>query len=334
MKYSIIIPVYNAEKYLDDCLKSVLSENRDDIEIIAVDDGSRDKSPMILKQWKKTDSRLKVISQKNSGVSAARNNGILSASGKWILFVDSDDYFLDSPFEKFDRLIEDYPNCKLFIYNTSLEKEINIESDREELMLATLGVKETKRQYSEILFLATVWGKLYNTEMLKKQNLCFDTELVMGEDMFFNMQVELLIDKIVTFNHNFYYYRPNQNSASKGFNPNVPKRDFVFQKKLGHFCEEYHLKNVKEIGCKESAINGILLSCNSCFFKYPIVKYKESKRLFEEFIQIETYQTALKEFDQYKKYNILQRVTLFNIKKGLYFPGYMLRKIYSYLQKG
>ncbi len=334
MKYSIIVPVYNAEKYLDACLRSVLIEKRSDIEVIAVDDGSKDTSLAILREWEKRDSRLKIVSQKNSGVSVARNNGIKNASGKWILFLDSDDYFLKSPFEKFDYLTDSHQDCEFFIYNTNYEKEVYIDSDREEFILAILGTKVMGNKYSDFMCLATVWGKLYNSKMLKNENLYFDPELVMGEDMFFNMQVSLLIKKIVTFTNNFYYYRPNENSASKGYNPNVPKRDLIFQKKLIEFCKEHGFQIVKRIGCKATAINGILLSCNSCFFKYPLLKYKESKYLFKQFIQNEVYQHALNAFEQYENYNILQKFTLWSLKKRLYFPGYILRKICTCFREG
>ena len=114
IKYSIIIPVYNAEKFLKECLFSVLSSDRSDIEIIAIDDGSTDNSLQILKSIQSLDHRLMIFSQKNAGVSAARNKGLLEATGEWILFLDSDDYFTTEPFNYFDWIIASHINCKVF----------------------------------------------------------------------------------------------------------------------------------------------------------------------------------------------------------------------------
>lgn len=91
-KISVIVPVYNTEKYLDECLNSVENQTLKDIEIICVNDGSTDKSLEILNNHAGKDSRIKVISQENGGVSSARNAGIESSSGSYILFIDSDDF--------------------------------------------------------------------------------------------------------------------------------------------------------------------------------------------------------------------------------------------------
>ena len=92
VKISIIIPVYNVEKYLHECLDSIINQTFKDLEIICVDDGSTDKSSEILEEYEQKDKRFTVISQPNKGVSAARNRGMQQAKGKYIMFVDSDDY--------------------------------------------------------------------------------------------------------------------------------------------------------------------------------------------------------------------------------------------------
>ena len=96
MKFSIIIPVYKVEKYLQECVDSVLSQTFTDYEIILVDDGSPDNCPKICDEYAKTDERIKVIHQKNSGQACARNAAIKMASGEYILCLDSDDYYADT----------------------------------------------------------------------------------------------------------------------------------------------------------------------------------------------------------------------------------------------
>jgi len=98
-KVSIIVPVYNVELYLEECLYSIINQTFEDIEIILINDGSTDHSLEIMEKFAKKDNRIKIISQKNKGVSEARNAGILIASGDYILFVDSDDVILTNTIE-------------------------------------------------------------------------------------------------------------------------------------------------------------------------------------------------------------------------------------------
>ena len=106
IRYSVIIPVYNAEKTIERCLKSLTDQNRQDVEIIVVNDGSLDNSLEIIEKIASTDLRVKVHSQKNRGVSSARNYGIEKASGEWLTFLDSDDFYVTSPFHMFDEILE------------------------------------------------------------------------------------------------------------------------------------------------------------------------------------------------------------------------------------
>lgn len=105
--FSIIVPVYNVEKYLDQCLESILRQTFKDFECIIIDDGSPDNSNIIIDKYVKLDQRFKVIHQKNMGISAARNAGLDIAKGDYIVFVDSDDYIADDYLEKFALKIAD-----------------------------------------------------------------------------------------------------------------------------------------------------------------------------------------------------------------------------------
>ena len=99
MKLSIIIPVYNAEKYIGECIKSILQCDSSDIEIIIINDGSKDKSLSIIKEYQKNDKRIYIIDKENEGVSIARNTGIKEAKGDWIMFVDADDILTNDWFD-------------------------------------------------------------------------------------------------------------------------------------------------------------------------------------------------------------------------------------------
>ena len=104
VKISVVIPVYNVEKYLEQCLDSVIAQSFEDIEVICVNDGSTDSSLEILKRYANNDSRIKIISQKNKGAGAARNVGIENAAGEYVYFMDSDDYLNADAFERLNSV--------------------------------------------------------------------------------------------------------------------------------------------------------------------------------------------------------------------------------------
>ncbi|MCT8647817.1 glycosyltransferase, partial [Glaesserella parasuis] len=111
MRFSVIIPVYNVEKYIIQCLNSVVYQSFSDIEVILVNDGSKDSSGTICDEYAKNDTRIKVIHKENGGLSSARNVGLKSAVGEYILFLDSDDFWLTERFlEDIDRVIETSSN--------------------------------------------------------------------------------------------------------------------------------------------------------------------------------------------------------------------------------
>ena len=104
---SVIVPVYNTEKYLDRCIRSIIDQTFSDFELILVDDGSKDNSGFICDEWEKKDSRIKVIHQKNAGAGAARNAGLAIAKGNYINFVDSDDWITPEMYEILYKLLRE-----------------------------------------------------------------------------------------------------------------------------------------------------------------------------------------------------------------------------------
>ena len=114
IKISVIVPCYNVEKYLDDCLKSLLNQSFKDFEIICINDGSKDSTLEILKKYEKSDKRIKVINQSNHGVSVARNAGVENSSGEYLTFIDSDDWVNANYLEKLYRSITSN-NCEIAV---------------------------------------------------------------------------------------------------------------------------------------------------------------------------------------------------------------------------
>lgn len=196
---SVIIPVYNTEKYLDECIKSVLNQTYQDFELILVDDHSTDNSPLIIKKYLKQDSRIKAVTNKNShGAGGARNTGIELSSGKYLAFLDSDDYYLPNFLEKMlltqkqndtDIVISYYYN--LFNENTFIDK-LNFNYGFEPLNLFS---KKSIPKYLFNVVSYPIWNRLYKKDYLTKYNLYFE-EVLCGEDGLFNTLSTFLADKI------------------------------------------------------------------------------------------------------------------------------------------
>ena len=123
-KISIIVPIFNGELYLEECLNSLVNQTFNDIEIICVNDGSTDNSMKILEDFQKKDSRIEIISQPNQGVSIARNNGVNQANGEYVLFVDSDDWLdLDACAELYSNAVSN--DSDIVLFNSVIENESN-----------------------------------------------------------------------------------------------------------------------------------------------------------------------------------------------------------------
>lgn len=163
---SVVVPVYKVEKYLDECVSSILSQTYNNIEVILVDDGSPDNCPAMCDEWAKRDSRVRVIHKPNGGLSDARNAGIDASTGKYLMFIDSDDYIKPNMAEKLYETIraEDADICACNL--------IACYEDREEIVGAreyvSAGPEKILRMiYDQTAFPITAWNKLYKRE-------CFD----------------------------------------------------------------------------------------------------------------------------------------------------------------
>lgn len=209
-KVSIIMPVYNSEKYLGSALESVLSQDFKDLEIICVNDGSTDSSAKILEQYQADDDRIRIISQKNSGGSAARNNGISHARGGYIMFLDSDDQYAKGVVScAYDRAIETGADIVFYKFARFVGKPTVLASiDR----VTPQVIKEiyTKDNNSERYFndfAILTWNKLIRASLLKSGGVSFNTKLSHDHDVDFSIRLMLAADTLSYVERVGYYYR-------------------------------------------------------------------------------------------------------------------------------
>ena len=224
MKYSVIIPVYNVEKYIDRCLKSVISQNYDDLEIIVVDNGSTDRSGSICDIYANEDANISVYHIENHGVGSARNFGLSKARGEFIYFVDSDDYLVGNLFAEFEDKLTPDLDLLVFSYYNSFEQEMT-EKNRKKKVLPYNGSYD-KYDFSKIfkdLFLSdmlyTVWNKLYRREFLIENNISFE-KYELGEDVRFNLNAYRNVNKVYLSQDSYYVYViGRKGSAMSSYNP-------------------------------------------------------------------------------------------------------------------
>lgn len=208
---SIIVPVYNLEDYIENCINSLLNQTYKNIEIICIDDGSSDGSARIIKEFSDKDSRVIYIFQENSGVSAARNKGLDVSTGDYIMFVDGDDYLHFQAVEVLLYCIEKN-NCDIVgsrHFSTNSFDELGESIVVNDIIAHTLSDVLEKTSYFEY---RTVWGKLYKRDIVTKNR--FPLGISNGEDTVFLFKVLSAEPKIVQIDLPLYFYYNRQGSIS------------------------------------------------------------------------------------------------------------------------
>lgn len=248
---SVIIPVYNVEQYLEEAIKSVMNQTLKNIEIIIINDGSTDKSEIIIENYLKVDKRIVLIKQKNKGQSVARNQGIKKARGKYIYFMDSDDFIEQETLEKcyleceknklelicFDAItfLDTSANnfdCKLLNYNRNFLKENRIYSGKE---IISKSLKNKKYIVSPCLY-------FFKKSILQEKKIKF-YEGIIYEDTLFTTLLLTNIEKLMYLSNRFYYrrYRRDSIMTSKIQEKNLKSLFLIFKE-----LEKYRVKKLKD----------------------------------------------------------------------------------------
>ena len=220
-KVSIVVPVYNVENYLKRCLDSLINQTLKDIEIIIVDDGSKDNSSSICNEYAELDSRIKVIHKENQGLGLARNTGLEVVSGEYVGFVDSDDFVELNTYEQLYNVImnenADMVTCNYYSYISSddIKQKINtissfkiVTGDNLKKLACQLVGKDPRKSEDDIGM--SVWKNLYYVKYLKENDFkfCSEREFV-SEDAIFDLTVVPNMNKAVLITEAFYSYCVN-----------------------------------------------------------------------------------------------------------------------------
>lgn len=226
-KISVVVPIYGVEKYLHQCVDSILAQTIEDIEVILVDDGSPDACPQIVDEYAAKDSRVVAVHQPNGGYGRAVNHGIELAKGEYIGIIESDDWIEPTMYEKLYRAVKEHDvvlaKANFFVYNSKLPKGSQdspwlVPSQGQDLMNAPDGAFDPIKDYPQIFqFHASLWTNLYKADFLKKIPL-IETKGAGYQDFPFIMEVLATCGKMCVVKENLVHYRmePGQNSSTMG----------------------------------------------------------------------------------------------------------------------
>lgn len=275
---TIVIPVYNVEAYIDKTLKSVCGQTYEKLQIILIDDGSTDKSLAICEAWEKRDGRIQIYHQENKGVASARNRGIESAQGKYLMFIDADDWIEPDMLEVLYHMAE---NDQADVSCCMLREEAALDTEQ------TGSVTASKKNSSKMthgkdkiesgLILLSVWGpvcKLYRMDLIR--DIRFE-EYKVAEDLLFNTNVicSEKFEKATLIHYPFYHYVIYNGSAMKqGF-----QEKYIDAMSVEEIC----YNRLTAISEKFGDINLIGCSVSRVFEKYAALSLKEKKKYRNEF---------------------------------------------------
>ncbi len=270
-KITVVIPVYNCDKYLRRAVDSVLKQKFNNYELILINDGSTDNSLNICLDYSKNDN-VKVIDIKNSGVSNARNMGIKKASGEYIIFLDADDYFNEGYFKKLDKIIKN-DNFDIVInnyFNEYSNKDRKVIATKKDRYCDLIKEKNTILNLISNATINNLGNKVYKLDYIKKYNLYFDENIDFGEDLLFNLKyINKCENMYLSSFYNYNYVQYNTKSISKQNIDNRYEKLFYIN---SHILELSHVNQKR----KKEVYNKIRIkNIYSCLINYLFFNREE-----------------------------------------------------------
>lgn len=288
---SVIVPVYNAENHIENCIKSILKQTYQDFELILIDDGSIDKSLKICEKYVKQNKKVRVISQTNRGVSETRNVGLRNARGEYIQFVDSDDEIEPKMLEFMVAEMQDTDvDMVICGYNEIMPQQTNIVVPEKE---GIIDIQELNNFYPNIFekfLLNAVWNKLY--KKVKIKNL-FLKDLSMGEDLIFNLEYMKHIGKISFIARPLYQYYVYENSLTRKVRKDhidIAEKIYLESKE---FCDIYNLEKSGYRDISNIFIKFLLYGFSNLYFNKNLTNNEKRARL-EKWVHNDNVSSAIR----------------------------------------
>ena len=300
MKYSVIIPVYNVENYLSRCIDSLLAQNYVDLEILLIDNGSKDQSGQICEDYAAQFSNITAYHIPNKSVGSARNFGLAKAKGEFICFVDADDYLLGNLFSDVESQLDSQLDLLVFSYYNSIEKNLS-EIDRSAKILPTEG-KKGKSDFIALFqelwltdMMYTVWNKIYRKEFLEEHQIVFES-YELGEDVRFNLNVYQHINAVLLVKSCYYVYISGRIDSAMGqYNIDQIKARILMSNIQNISKQKMSLSKKRhyvEVLCRNQEMIALLKKTTSPL--HPLVRWLLHFRMYLTVIFLKNLQTLIK----------------------------------------
>lgn len=317
---SVIIPVFQGESCIESCLKSVLNQSYQNLEIIVINDGSTDLTQKIVEKMKMDDERIKLINQTNQGVSKARNEGIRLASGEYTMFLDADDKLQQDLCEKLLDTMKDRDVDVVISGITFVENGVCRVVLSEKLELLTKEFfEDCFETHNGTYVYQNVLGKLYKTEVIKR--FSFDPNIRLGEDLMFNYNIYSLISKMCIVPYSGYIYISNDKSATKSFH----ESDFAKQKIVWEHAMEYYRETLGKEGISRSIDKTYVANVINIIISLVSTKnYNESLVCLKEYLNDIFFQEKLA---RYHDDDIRMRIKAYICRYKMYIVIYLYGKL-------
>lgn len=289
---SVIMPVYNVEKYLSKAIESILNQRFKNFELIIINDGSTDNSIKIIEKYAQKDSRITIINKKNEGVSSARNLGIEKAAGKYLFFCDSDDYVEEHMLEKLYTKIND-KKAEIVISGFFMQykekdkiENYKVSTEKEYYFLSQKDFIDNMYEFIKMNLINTPWNKLYLSKIIKDENIKFENRF--GEDAFFNVEYLKKINKVLIIPDTLYYWnRSRENSETDKIYRDI---DVFLKEKYSVFLKLKELYIEDTDVCKMMIFNNYFASRVVQFVQELAnseIKVREKKNILKEMFKKE-----------------------------------------------
>lgn len=332
---SVIIPVYNTEKFLDRCIESIVNQTYRNLEIILVDDGSLDNCPKMCDTWAKKDVRIRVIHKQNQGLGMARNTGIDQATGEYICFFDSDDYISAETIEKAYAAAND-THCDLVVFGMQRVNEDGViisqavpetphkyfyRSDVQELLLPDV-IDNSHRKVQVKNFQLSACSCLFSMELIRKVNWRFVSERdLISEDCYSLIRLYKNVQSVAVIPERLYYYRKNRASLTNTFRIDRPERNRYFYLQCSKMAAEQDmgqevLNSIASLylGLTMAALKQLVQAELACKGKW---------RILREILDDAVLQSALERI-QNRSYGWKKNLLFWTMKRKCYWCCYLL----------
>lgn len=311
IKISVIMPVYNVENYVGKTIESVLNQTLTEIEFFAIDDGSQDNSGKICDDYALNDSRLKVIHKKNGGAPEARNVAINLSKGKYMYFIDSDDWIEEDYLEKMYNLAEKN-NADVVITGFYMEyyqkgKEITYTTECDDNVYDKDTFRKNAYKYLNNSLLSLPWNKLYKSERILKENIRFPK--TKWDDHHFNMEFFMNNDIVVTSSIKKYHWYRSRKGSETMINYSDPNMFYKRKEHFEHVLKLYSYWNIndnKSVDAISCYYVGRVFQCIQELVDNKKIKYYEKRKKIQEILNdVTTIETLKKSGALSKKFKIL-----------------------------